>query len=181
MITDLVLFVLLGLGAGAVIAGLAMAVVVTYQGSGIINVATGALSMVTAYVFWALDSDFFGVKVPTVLAAVLAVLAAVLVGVVSELLVFRPLRMSSPLAKLVASLGILLTLQATVLLWFGPVTKQIPSVFPTDIIEVFGTSIPANRLWMSGFVAVLALAVIALYRWTRFGLATRATSVRWLI
>ena len=61
---------------------------------------------------------------------------AILVGVLSELLVFRPLRTSSPLAKLVASLGILLILQATMLLWFGSASKAIPSVFPTDIVEV---------------------------------------------
>ena len=101
---------------------------------------------------------------------------SVLVGVLSELLVFRPLRTSSPLAKLVASLGILLILQATVLLWFGSASKQIPSVFPTDIVEVFGTSIPANRFWMAGIVVLIALALAALYRWTRFGLATRAAS-----
>ena len=46
---DIALFVLLGLGAGAVIAGIAMAVVVTYIGSGIINLATGAVAMVAAY------------------------------------------------------------------------------------------------------------------------------------
>jgi len=44
-----------------------------------------------------------------------ALLAAIVVGVLSELVVFRPLRTSSPLAKLVASLGILLVLQATML------------------------------------------------------------------
>ena len=41
---DIALFILLGLGAGAVLAGIAMAVVVTYSGSGIINLATGAVS-----------------------------------------------------------------------------------------------------------------------------------------
>jgi branched-chain amino acid transport system permease protein len=170
MFQDIVLFVLLGLGAGAVISGIAMAVVVTYRGSGIINLATGAVSMVVAYGFWALKNDFFGVTFATVPAA------AVLIGVLSELLVFRPLRTSSPLAKLVASLGILLILQATMLLWFGSGSKQIPSVFTADIVEVFDTSIPANRFWMAGVVVVIAVALSALYRWTRFGLATRAAS-----
>ena len=45
---DIVLFILLGLGAGAVIGGID-AVVITYRGSGIINLATGAISMVAAY------------------------------------------------------------------------------------------------------------------------------------
>jgi branched-chain amino acid transport system permease protein len=173
---DLILFVLLGLGAGAVIAGIAMAVVVTYSGSGIINLATGAVSMVAAYTFWALKSDYFGVTLATAPAVAVTILVSVLVGVLSELLVFRPLRTSSPLAKLVASLGILLIFQATVLLWFGSASKQIPSVFPTNFVKVSGTSIPANRFWMAVIVVLIALALTALYRWTRFGLATRAAA-----
>ena len=173
---DVVLFVLLGLGAGAVIAGIAMAVVITYRGSGIINLAIGAVAMVAGYLFWALRSDFFNVTLPTAPAVAVTMLGAVLLGVLSEVAVFRPLRTSSPLAKLVASLGILLTLQATMLLWFGTASKPIPSVFPTDIVNVFDATIPANRFWMAGVVVLMALALGALFRWTRFGLATRAAS-----
>jgi len=173
---DILLFALLGLGGGAVIAGMAMAVLVTYRGSGIINLGTGAVSMVTAFAFWALRSGYFGPEFPTVVAIAIAMLAAIVVGVLSELVVFRPLRTSSPLAKLVASLGILLVLQATMLLWFGEIPRQIPSVFPSGIVTVFGKSIPANRFWMAGVVLVLAVALWALFRYTRFGLATRAAS-----
>ena len=173
---DAALFVLLGLGGGAVIAGIALAVVVTYRGSGIINLSTGAVSMVAAFGFWALRSGHFGPEFATVPALAITMAAAVLVGVLGELLVFRPLRTSSPLAKLVASLGILLVLQATMLLWFGDAPRQIPSVFPVRIVDVLGNSIPVNRFWMAGVVVLIALALGALFRWTRFGLATRAAS-----
>jgi branched-chain amino acid transport system permease protein len=173
---DIVLFVLLGLGAGAVIAGIAMAVVITYSGSGIINLSTGAVSMVAAYTFWAVKSDYFHFTLATPPAIVVTILVSIVVGAVGELLVFRPLRTSSPLAKLVASLGILLTLQATILLWFGSPSKQIPSVFPTNFIKIFGTSIPVNRFWMAAIVVLIAVALTALYRWSRFGLATRAAA-----
>ncbi len=176
MITDIVQFVLLGLGAGAVIAGIAMAVVITYRGSGIINLATGAIAMVAAYAFWALRNDFFRITLPTWLAVIVTMIVSVLVGVLCELVVFRQLRTSSPLAKLVASLGILLVLQATVLLWFGQATKQIPNVFPEGIVDVLGAQVIANRLWMAAAVVVIAVALWALFRWTRFGLATRAAS-----
>ncbi|HET9548330.1 MAG TPA: branched-chain amino acid ABC transporter permease, partial [Desertimonas sp.] len=173
---DAALFVLLGLGGGAVIAGIALAIVITYRGSGIINLSTGAVSMVAAYGFWALRSGHFGPQFATVAALAITMAAAVLVGVLGELLVFRPLRTSSPLAKLVASLGILLVLQATMLLWFGDAPRQIPSVFPVRIVEVLGNTIPVNRFWMAGIVVLITLALGALFRWTRFGLATRAAS-----
>ena len=95
----------------------------------------------------------------------------------SELLVFRPLRTSSPLAKLVASLGILLILQATMLLWFGSRSKQIPSIFPTNIIKVFGNLDPGEQVLDGGDRrADRDRRSARLVPWTRFGLATRAAS-----
>ncbi len=173
---DILLFILLGLGGGAVIAGIAMAVVITYRGSGIINLATGAIAMVAGYAFWALRSGYFHTKFATVPAVIVTMVVAILVGVLSELLVFRPLRTSSPLAKLVASLGILLILQATMLLWFGSAAKQIPSIFPKDIIRVLDSPFQVNRFWMAGSVVVIAIVLGALFKWTRFGLATKASS-----
>ena len=173
---DIILFALLGLGAGAVTAGLAISVVVTFRGSGIINLATGAVAMVAAYAFWAFDSGFFHVTLGTAPAVIATIAVAVAVGVLSEFVVFRPLRTSSPLAKLIASLGILLTLQATVLLWFGSAAKQVPNVLPKDSVELFGVQIPVNRFWMAGIVVVIGVVLAGLYRWTRFGLATRAAS-----
>ena len=63
---EIILFALLGLGTGAVTAGLAISVVVTFRGSGIINLAAGAVAMVAAYAFWAFDSGFFHVTLGTV-------------------------------------------------------------------------------------------------------------------
>ena len=53
---QILLFILLGLGSGALIAGIALAVVLTYRGSGIINLSTGAIAMLGGYAFWALNA-----------------------------------------------------------------------------------------------------------------------------
>ncbi|HZY09052.1 MAG TPA: hypothetical protein VFE69_14945, partial [Ilumatobacteraceae bacterium] len=60
------LFALLGLGAGAVIAGMSVSVVVAYRGSGIINLAIGGYSMVAAYAFWGLKRGFFNITLSTI-------------------------------------------------------------------------------------------------------------------
>ena len=173
---EIILFALLGLGTGAVIAGLAISVVVTFRGSGIINLATGAVAMVAAYAFWGFKSGYFHLTLGTPLAVIATIAVAVGVGMLSEFVVFRPLRTSSPLAKLIASLGILLTLQATVLLWFGTSARQVPNLLPRDSIELFSVQIPVNRFWMAGIVVIIGVALAVLYRWTRFGLATRAAA-----
>ena len=110
---EILLFLLLGLGTGATVAAIAVAIVVTYRGSGFINLAAGAISMLAGFSFWALRTGELGFTVGTPLAVALSYLVVVLATVAIELAVSRPLRTAAPLAKLVASLGVLLTLQAT--------------------------------------------------------------------
>ena len=54
---QIILFAILGLGAGSLIAGIAIGIVLTYRGSGIINLATGGMAMFAGYAFWALTTD----------------------------------------------------------------------------------------------------------------------------
>ncbi|MEE1757576.1 ABC transporter permease [Streptomyces sp. SP18BB07] len=173
---QLLLFALLGLGPGALIAGMALGVVVTFRGSGIINLATGAVAMLAGYAFWALRSDHFGASLGPALSVAGALVAAAVVGLLSEYLAFRPLRNAPPLAKLAASLGLLLTAQAAVLLGFGTEPRQMPSLLPDTAVSVLGAIIPVDRFILAGTVVVLTVVLIALYRWTRFGLATRAAA-----
>src|SRR3954471_2783152 len=168
---QIVLFALLGLGTGALIAGIGLGVVLTYRGSGVINVATGAEAMAAGYAFYSLRT------VTGTLPALLGTLAfTVLLGVAIELLAFRPLRTASPLARLVASLGVLLTLQASATLIYGTGAKPAPSVLPHGVVPVTGVAIPADRFWLTGIVVVVTIGLTAAYRYTRFGLATRAAS-----
>ncbi len=171
---QILLFSLLGLGSGALIAGIALGVVLTYRGSGIINLSTGGMAMLAGYAFWALTTDLLHLaKVPALLISLVIVLA---VGAAVELVAFRPLRTAAPLAKLVSSLGVLLVLQASMLLAFGTTAQPEPTVLPQNTVKVLGAVIPIDRFILTGIVIVLAAALAALYRFTRFGLATRAAS-----
>ena len=123
---DNILFALLGLGAGALIASIALGVVLVYRGSGVINVAMGAIAMVAAYLFWALRTDYFGFELATVPAFVLTLVCMAVFGAVIELAIFRPLRNTAPLAKLAASLGLLLVLEAGMIVIFGNTLKSAP-------------------------------------------------------
>ena len=73
---QVVLYALLGLGTGALIAGIALGVVLTYRGSGIINLATGAMAMLAGFAFWSLRTGSYGVHFGTAAALVLGMVAA---------------------------------------------------------------------------------------------------------
>src|SRR3954471_18117723 len=105
--SQFVLFVLLGLGPGALIAGIALGIVLAYRGAGVINIATGAIAMLGAYVFYGLRTGGFLFLPPIPFAphqidmggpwaAVPAVLVALAVcavtGALFDVLVLRRLR-----------------------------------------------------------------------------------------
>lgn len=169
------LFILLGLGSGALIAGIALAVVLTYRGSGVINLSAGALAMLGGYAFWALTSGKIA-SLPTAAALVVALAFTVAVGALIEYAVFRPLRSASPLAKLVSSLGVLLIAQSVVLLAFGITPQPEPGVLPTTAVQMLGSAVPVDQFILFGLVLVVTAGLAAVYKWTRFGLATRAAA-----
>ena len=68
---EILLFLLLGLGTGATIAAIAVGVVVTYRGSGFINLAAGAIAMLAGFTFWALRTGELGFTLSTPPAVVL--------------------------------------------------------------------------------------------------------------
>jgi branched-chain amino acid transport system permease protein len=169
--------ILLGLSSGAVIALLALALVISHRGSGIVNLSTGAVAMIGGYAFWALRTGAVAsVTLATVPAIIVALLVTMLVGAAIELIAYRPLRTSTPLAKLICSLGIMLILQATMLLAFGSSGQPEPSILPSGPVTIFGDTFPSYNLIMIAIAIVVTLGLWALYRFTNFGLATRAAS-----
>jgi branched-chain amino acid transport system permease protein len=174
---QVLLFVLLGLGSGALIACIALAVVLSYRGAGIINLASGAMAMLSGYAFWSLTSgQYGGVEFATGPALVLTFVITLILGTLIHLIAFRPLRNAAPLAKLVSSLGVLLVAQSSMVLAFGVTQKPQKSVLPSDTVHVFGTTVPVDRFILAGIVVAMAVALAVAYRFTRFGLATRAAS-----
>jgi branched-subunit amino acid ABC-type transport system permease component len=173
---DVLLYAALGLGAGALIASIALGVVLIYRGSGVINVATGAIAMLAAYIFWALRTGYFGFHLSSPPAFALTLLCMAAFGVLIELAIFRPLRNTAPLAKLAASLGLLLVLESGMIVIFGNSLKAAPSILPSDTVTIFDRVVPKDRLLLAGIVIVVAAGLAALFRWTPFGLSTRAAS-----
>src|SRR4029453_18614799 len=185
---QIVLFAILGLGAGSLIAGIAIGIVLSYRGSGIINLSTGAVAMLAGYCYWSLrtgtapwgGTPAFGeaqsAYLSTAPALIVTALFLLAVGLLVEYGIFRPLRTATPLAKLAASLGLLLVSQAFVSLAFGMGTKPQPPVLPSGTVTIFDSNVPIDRFILPGIVLALTAALSVAYRFTRFGLATRAAS-----
>ncbi len=176
------------------IAALAVGLVVTYQSSGVVNFAHAGLGTYCAFVFYRFRESgdlmqpilglpgrihVFDTK-PTVAAALVISLAlAAALGLVLALIIFRPLRRSSPLARVVASLGVLLYFIAIIDLRFptqGATGLTIRPLLPTKVVRFGSLRVPADRFWLAGIAVAAAIVLWLATRHTDFGLRTRAVA-----
>jgi len=182
-------------------------IVAAFKGSGVINFAHGAIAMYAAYTWseLRLEGDiqlpwfdplpthwlnlpkrinvrdtgfedvagFWGQAIPIFFA----MLMAAFIGVLLHYLVFRPLRNSPALAKVIGSVGAMLWFQAIAQLNFGNANRTSQGFLPTGSIENFlglDASLGIDRLWVCASAIIMGGIVWALYQFTSFGLATRA-------
>nr|BFE55589.1 branched-chain amino acid ABC transporter permease/ATP-binding protein [Dactylosporangium thailandense] len=184
---QILLFLVLGLGAGAVFAALTLGIVLTYQGTGMINFAAAAMAAVPMYVYEELRHGRLTLPVPwlpsfevgetpTSLAVAIAVATAGVLGALVELTVSRPMRKAPPLAKVVAAVGILLTLQAAVGLKYDTKPRLRGVSLPQGVVEFAGVNLAEDRLWLIGITVVLSAALAVWFKKSRMGLAIQASA-----
>lgn len=165
----------------------------THRSSGVVNFAHAAMGMYVAFAYFEFrETGDFVLPIiglpdrvhllarPTLASALgFAAALAVVLGLVVYVLVFRPLRQAPALARVVASLGLLLYLQEIVRLRFpvsgASVITRRP-VLAEEPVALLGTTVTENRLILAGLVVLIAAVLGAAFTYTRFGLATRAAA-----
>src|SRR6201995_183746 len=184
------LFLILGLGSGATYAVLGQGLVLKYRSAGVVDFAHGAVAMFIAYVFVNLRS-FGELELPVVLiphqislnggtrlntglAIVIALVYAAVLGLVLYVLIYRPIRSASPLTRVCASVGVMLGLEAIAVLNYSTEPVATNPILPSGPLSVSGLTSPEDRLYFAGIVVVISVALALAYRFSRFGLATRA-------
>jgi ABC-type branched-subunit amino acid transport system ATPase component/branched-subunit amino acid ABC-type transport system permease component len=109
-------------------------------------------------------------------ALIVSMVMAAMLGVAVHILIFRPLRSAPPLAKVVASVGLMSTLVAMMALRFGTVPRSVSPIFPAEKLEFGDVSVPRDRLYVAAAAILIAIVLWAYFRFTRPGLATRAAA-----
>ncbi|GCE42574.1 Branched-chain amino acid transport ATP-binding protein LivG [Rhodococcus wratislaviensis] len=170
---DLLGYGVLSLGTAALYAFLAIGIVLIRRGSGVLNFAQGALLMFAAYFFNQLSEQW---NIPTAPAAVLTIAITGLIGLLFHVLVMRPLRNSTQLNRVIATLGLAIILQASVGLVFGSDSRSVPTVLPDGKFTVFGQEVGADILIRFVIISIVASGLWAFFRYTTRGLATTAVA-----
>ncbi len=170
-----------GLSLGSVLLLAAIGLAITFGVMGVINMAHGEMVMLGAYttfvvqqVIRARNPALFDYSLA--IAIPLAFLVAGFVGILIERGIIRFLY-GRPLETLLATWGLSLILQQGVRTAFGPTNKDVgnPS-WMSGSFELGQITITYNRLWIIVFTLLIFAGLLALLRFTRFGLEMRAVT-----
>ncbi|MBM7807048.1 branched-chain amino acid transport system permease protein [Geodermatophilus bullaregiensis] len=163
-----------GVITGAVYAAFALALVLIWRSTRIVNFAQGAMAAITTFIALSLieggQSYWVGLAV--------ALLAGLVLGAVVERLVIRPVEGGPELNAVIVTLGLFIAIQALISVLFGVNQRAFVAPFSTIGFRVgdFGLALSPNTLFTLGAVLLVMLGLTALFRFTRVGLAMRASA-----
>ena len=162
-----------GLADGAILALAALGFVLIYKATGVINFAQGEFLLVGAYTFYA---AFVLLGLPFTLAVVVGAVVAIILALIVERFVLRPLIGENPISVIMVTIGLSLFLKAVVQMFFGTSVREMPNILPTNSISLLGGQVPLNRLLVIVIAAVVLTAFTSFFRRSRHGIAMRAVA-----
>lgn len=162
-----------GVSDGAILALAALGFVLIYKSTGVINFAQGEFLLIGAYTVYA---AFVVFQLPLVLAVVVGILFAIVMGVLIERLILRPLVGESAISVIMVTIGLAAVLKAVAQLFFGTRAVTQPALLPRTTIEFAGATFPLNRLLVIVIAAVVLTLFTLFFQRSRHGIAMRAVA-----
>ena len=162
-----------GLGRGAVYAAFALALVLIWRATRIVNFAQGAMAAATAYAGYSVASATGSYW----LGFVVAIVAGLALGAVTERLVMRFVDHSSPLNGVVVALGVVLVIQGVLGMIYGNEYRPAAAPFSREAFTVGGVALLSRfDLFIFAAVAVVVALLALLFTRTAIGLRMRASA-----
>src|SRR5438445_9518250 len=163
-----------GLTQGAIYAAMALALVLIWRATKVINFAQGAMAMFTTYLaLFAIDHG-----APYWLGFVIALLSGLALGAIVERVIVRPVESAPPLNVVILTLGLLLFFEAIAHMAFGGQIRSFPPAFSIVGLHLGNAQIafsPFDAFTLGSVVAVMILLLV-LFQKTNLGLRMRASA-----
>ena len=159
-----------GFAAGAIYASLALALVMIYRATDLVNFAQGEMAMFSTYIAWTLVNaglPFWGAFLMTIAISFAG-------GMAIERALIRPVENAPVLAAVVVTIALLLILNSTAGWIYSYTVQDFPSPFPDR--PVFGALMTTRDLGVIAVTLVMLLLLVVFFRFTATGLAMRAAA-----
>jgi branched-chain amino acid transport system permease protein len=164
---------LTGLAGGGLYALAALAFVVVYKATRVVNIAIGEILMAGAYLFFTFAAMW---AMPLWLAIPAAVLGGGLLGAVIERTMIRPLLGEPPISVFMVTVGLASVLVGLVELIWTADQRRLPEFMPSQPIVIGDAFLAPKVFWGAMVAVVLIAAVLLVFRFWRGGVALRATA-----
>jgi branched-chain amino acid transport system permease protein len=162
-----------GLAAGSIYASVALALVLIYRATDVVNFAQGEMATFTTFVAWSLMHHGLSYWP----AFVLTLLIAFAGGVGVERILIRPVERRPELVIVIVTIGLLIAINGLTGWIWGPEVKVFDSPFPNSTVDVGGVVISVQDIGVFCVCLATVLVVWAFFRFTSVGLAMRAVAV----
>ena len=162
-----------GLAIGSIFASLALALVLIYRTTDVVNFAQGEMATFTTYIAWSLMNHGLSYWP----AFVLTLLIAFAGGVGIERVLIRPVEHRPEIVIVIMTIGILIVINGLTGWIWGAEVKAVDSPFPNKTVDVAGVAISTQDIGTFCVCIVSVLVLWAFFRFTTLGLAMRAVAV----
>jgi branched-chain amino acid transport system permease protein len=161
-----------GLATGSIYGSLALALVMIYQATDVVNFAQGEMAMFSTYLAWTL----LNAGLPYWVAFVATLVMAFVGGLLLERLIIRPVENAPVLAIVIVCIGLLVILNSLAGWIYSYIQKPFPSPFPSTPLRVGNVYFGAHNIGALGVTLLVLLGLYAFFRFTTLGLAMRAAA-----
>jgi branched-chain amino acid transport system permease protein len=173
MLSQILQYAISGLTGGSIYAIIGICWSLVYLVTTVLNFATGEFVMLGGMLTWGFHRAGFGLAT----AAALATVSTLLLSVVLERVVIRPVRFPTELTYMMLTIAAGAVIKGAVLLAWGSETRNIDPFFGTDVIHFLGATITPQVLAVLGLLVVVTAGLSLFLNRTLFGKALRASAI----
>src|SRR5262249_45106058 len=161
-----------GIATGGIYGSIALALVMIYQATDVVNFAQGTMAMFTTYLAWSM----INAGLPYWIAFFATLVIAFVGGLLIERVVIRPVETAPVLAIVIVSIGLLVILTSIAGWISSSIQKPFPSPFPERPLRIGNIVFGAHDIGALGVTLVVLLFLYVFFRYTTLGLAMRAAA-----
>lgn len=169
----LIQILVIGVAVGAVYGVVALGFVLIYKATGVLNIAQGQLVLAGAYMCYGFAGQL---GLPFWLAAIMTMGASLLLGLVIERIFLRPMIGQPLLAVVMLTIGLAAILDGVVQFIWGPYDHAYPAYLPSEPLMLGTAPVSPDYIWGAVLTVILLIAFMLYFRFTKSGLAMRATA-----
>jgi branched-chain amino acid transport system permease protein len=171
-VAEFVQQVVSGLAAGSIYSSLALALVLIYRSTDIVNFAQGEMATFTTFIAWSLMNNGFSYWPAFALTLVIAFMG----GAAVERTLIRPVEQRPVIVIVIVTIGLLILINGLTGWIWDPQVKSFDSPFPNETFDIGDVTLSVVDLGTLGVVFATFLCVWAFFRFTTLGLAMRAVA-----